>query len=265
MRGIGALALLLAACLEPSTDPAPAMPLQPSGTYLLAGTSLILTRPAQTARVCFEGALISRETPSITDTLEVMVSGDSLYYDTRTRVGQRGSHYRFGDVWTRLSGGPGLEGRWRVRGMHGVRLYGVLTAQDSLFYDYYNTYSDAYWDLIERQVEFRDGEILSGTATQSAALTGFLWNWNRTEPDSTPTPSHSGMYAIDLTILDGNRVRYSGRKTGETVTQSFTRDQVRYTSTEAARKAYTENDTADCAFSLAHPPWFEDFLDGNRR
>jgi hypothetical protein len=259
------LSLALAACDTSPSDPDSTSPLKWKvvGSYRLEGGKLIRTIDDKAGKTCNDFEVTEYQSPGFTDTAEPIVSRDSLYGKTDPHIGPAGFTYRLADVYTRVSGGPGIEGRWRSRGYHVLPVSGTPSDSERAYIRYVNEYSDMYFKLNVEEIDFTDGILRSALATDHSGMT--LWEWSRNRaPFGEPAfPSWLSLYDIKLHRISADEMEYQSPKTGEIVNELYVDDVPRYSSTfPQIHPAYITNDTtvAGCA---ALRPWFSDFIQAN--
>ena len=237
-------------------------PTSPSGikdAYSVSGNTLVLHIPAGTENYCDSNYLMI--SPADSSVMQFEISGNTL----ETFDPPDTNYYEYSDpnlilqtydVFTRVSGGPGLTGVWSLTSEGDSVLRGALTTTEKAQLDSENSLQGSM-SVGNMEVEFTGNTVI----IQYSYAELFTTEWTSVYGNG----SADSLLAITLSQVNGNTVRMTGAISGEVVTVTFSNQgDVTYSSSVASHApSIVYGNPTSCPNDA--PAWFNSFILANQK
>jgi hypothetical protein len=234
-------------------------PTSPSGTvqttenYSVSGSTLTFYTAAGASTYCYGDSLVvSQADSSVT---QFQISGNTLTTFNDPDTNNYGEYldsnlvYQSYDVFTRISGGPGLTGSWSLTSIGYTVLRGSLTAAEKSSLD--SEYSSTA-PISNAVVEFSGNTV---KIQMSLSYAEFFY--------SSLNSFYGTGSGITLTMVGANAVRMTGTISGEVVTLTFANNGDETYSSSIQSHAATTVFVKPTTCPNDVPAWFTEFLQAN--
>jgi hypothetical protein len=267
-------AAILFGCKASTHDPDPDPEPDPRGedahvfgSYSVSADTLIIQTPKDTAWECEgDGEIMSVATPP-PQPMRFALAGDRLriYSSPDSIPGADGAiaAVQFHILHARKGGGQGIMGRWRSMEKAYDLLSGALDAvSQAKVARILQAFAIGQSHFVD-EIILSNGEAwLSRTGNHSGH---FLAAWNGLLAYNLDQVPDSAVYDVAVSAPHPDTVRLEGKRTGETVTITFTgplRAFKRFASDNPDNAAYSED---DATLTCPQPRWYHEFLFQNQR
>lgn len=261
-------ALLAAGCVSSSdTDPADSTSGIPekhfkSGTYAVAGDSLVFHQVEQLSTACFGDSLRTETHDAGVFSEAFELEGNQLRIVDMPGTQPSGAVTRWMETYTRIGNGSGIDGVWQWSDIQLHVVSGSPTdselADEKQFLDEDRAmHADA---IIRITLDKGHFEINSWVRLAER----YARDWKNGEAYDLDVPPTD--FSIEVKALDASTLELKGLRTGETVrrTLSFEGDDT-YTSDNPAHAAHVYHHAPAACPNPSQPLWYGDFLEANKK